>query len=156
MRCTAARTRPYSDYTQHTTRGDYQMTELLDCGHEPSAHDASITTGYARTSDGQRICYACAADRERADMIATGRATLYLVDSQASIGRAWTVQNWPSSLCFPVTHTRKSARGGGFGADRIDAWFAGPDGYVWHAVNRGDNQVARCRRMKEKTRSNAT
>lgn len=105
-------------------------------------------------------------------MIATGRATLYLVlrtvplapsdtdgippadtaalraDPKATAAR-WFVTNWPGSLEFKtLPGVRRNPRGGGFGAQRTDAWFVGPDGYVWHAINRGDNDIARCKRTK--------
>ena len=118
---------------------------VLDCGHTPSPHSAA-TTGYGTLPDGKRICYACCAERDRADMIATGKATLYLV------GNVRHVTNWPGALAFAVLERRISKHGGGFGSQRTDAWFHGPDGYVWHAVNRGDNDIARCKRTKEKAK----
>ncbi len=120
---------------------------ILDCGHKPSPR-ASFTTGYATTSDGKKICYQCAANADRADMVKTGRATLYLVDSQGSKGYPFSVQNWPGSLTFAVTYSKRNRYGGGFGAQRTDAYFVGPDGKPWHAINRGDNQIVRCKRMK--------
>lgn len=121
---------------------------ILECGHTPSPHEI-FTTGYGvDPATGARSCYACCADKERAGMIETGRAVLYLVDSQASTGRAFSVQNWPGSLSFPAYGVSRKPRGGGFGAQRTDAYFRGPDGCEWHAVNRGDNQIARCKRAK--------
>lgn len=119
-------------------------TELLDCGHPASPH-SDCTTGYGTTADGKKHCYGCCADRDRADMLATGRATLYLSKDKAG---AWQVSNWPGSLVFPVARVKTSPRGGGFGCQRTDAWFRGPDGAMWHAINRGDSQIARCRRLK--------
>ena len=139
-------------------------TELLECGHPESPH-SDFTRGYGTNDKGERHCYACCAANDRAAMIETGRATLYLVSrpnaAPATVGSGmrarapvhWFVMNWPGSLefnCFPTV--RKSSRGGGFGSQRTDAWFAGPDGYIWHAVNRGDSQIARCRRTKERTK----
>ncbi len=137
---------------------------ICDCGHPPTPQKpGSCGTGYGRDSAGKTACYACCAAKDRADMIETGRATLYLVSrpnpSPATVGsdmnaraeRHWFVVNWPGSLefkCFPrIVH---SPNGGGFGAQRTDAWFPGPDGFVWHAINRGDNDIARCKRTKEK------
>jgi hypothetical protein len=121
---------------------------ILDCGHTPSAH-SSMTTGYGTDEHGKRQCYACCAERERARMIETGRATLYLVGPKAGQINM-RVTDWPGHLEFIAWGLQRSPRGGGFGAQRTDAWFTGPDGYVWHAVNRGDNQIARCKRTKEK------
>ena len=83
--------------------------------------------------------------RDVADMVETGTATLYLVKDKAG---QYEITNWHGSLRLHVYHVRTSPYGGGFGSQRTDAWFTGPDGKAWHAVNRGDNQVARCRRLK--------
>lgn len=122
---------------------------ILDCGHTPSPH-SHIATGYATTSDGKKICYACAADCDRAEMIATGKATLYLAhapDAEFPNRRAWSVSNWPGSLKFAAHGVKVSRYGGGFGSQRTDAYFTGPDGKKWHAVNRGDMDIARCHRL---------
>lgn len=119
---------------------------LLECGHAPTPRPpGSISTGYGIAPDGARHCFACCADRDRADMIETGRAVLYLVSKH---DEPLEVTNWPGSLRFPVMGSNTSKHGGGFGSQRTDAWFTGPDGKLWHAVNRGDNQLARCRRLK--------
>ncbi len=139
------------------------MTELLDCGHAapilPPGHVGG--TGYGE-HNGKTHCYACCADLDRAEMIKTGRATLYLVkrlpkDATEPYAFRYWVTNWPGSLSFPCLHmpgthegARRSKRGGGFGSQRTDAWFTGPDGYVWHAINRGDMDIACCRRTKVK------
>lgn len=135
--------------------------ELLDCGHAPTPQaPGSCGTGYGTDSAGKTSCYACCAVSDRAAMVETGRATLYLVSrpnpSPQTVGntnrdaRHWFVTNWPGSLEFKCFGADIKPRGGGFGAQRTDAYFPGPDGYVWHAVNRGDSQIARCRRTKEK------
>lgn len=139
------------------------MNKLLDCGHEPTPQKGSACgTGYGIGSDGKTRCYACCADKERADMIATGRATLYLVkrlpiDPSKAFAFRYHVTDWPGLLSFETLArsgayegAKVSRNGGGFGSQRTDAWFVGPGGYVWHAVNRGDNQIARCHRTKEK------
>lgn len=131
------------------------LTALLDCGHPAPALSADHTggTGYGTDADGKRHCYACCAAIDRAAMVATGRATLYLVQREFTDSadgtkfKRWRVVNWPGSLEFPVRGPVSHGKGG-FGAQRTDAWFAGPDGYVWHAINRGDNQIARCKRTK--------
>lgn len=118
--------------------------ELLECGHPESPH-SDITRGYGKDADGNRHCYACCAARDVADMVETGTATLYLTKDASG---QHEITNWPGSLRLHVYHVRTSPYGGGFGSQRTDAWFTGPDGKAWHAVNRGDNQVARCRRLK--------
>lgn len=128
--------------------------KICDCGHPPTPQvPGNAGTGYGTQRDGATACYECCAVNDRADMIESGKATLYLVDSQASIGRAWSVQNWPGSLSFAVHSTKHSKRGGGFGSQRTDAYFTGPDGKAWHAVNRGDMQIARCHRLAKQPRS---
>ena len=92
-------------------------------------------------------CYDCCANKERARMIETGRATLYLVNSQAGIGRAWTVQDWAGRLCFPA-HGRTKGRHN-MARVRYDVAFTGPDGKPWRATQYGYNtQIAHCRRIK--------
>lgn len=117
---------------------------ILDCGHTPSPHSI-FTTGYGEDARG-RICYACCGEQDRARMLETGNATLYLTGA----GKARRVANWPDTLSFPVVAERVSPRGGGFGSQRTDAWFYGPDGFLWHVVNRGDNEVVRCAVLKQK------
>jgi hypothetical protein len=118
--------------------------EKLDCGHEPSPH-SDITTGYGITPDGKKHCYACCAENDKARMIETGRATLYLTKEKES-GRA-LITNWPGSLIFrggPVRAGRHN-----IARCRYDAWFTGPDGATWHAVQYGDNtQIAHCKRVR--------
>lgn len=135
---------------------------ICDCGHPPSEHGAH-TTGYGIDAQGKTSCYQCCADKERASMIATGRATLYLVRDEArdtnggngfplgSPVKAHKITDWPGKLAFPVLgHVSVKRRGGGFGAQRTDAYFIGPDMFIWHAVNRGDMDIARCRRTKQR------
>lgn len=111
---------------------------VLDCGHTPSPH-GNITTGYGTTRDGRRECYDCCAARERAAMIATGRATLYLTGD--------AVTDWPGKLRFPVGHVRKGRHN--MARVRYDFRFSGPDGATWSGVQYGDNtQIAHCRRVK--------
>jgi hypothetical protein len=94
------------------------------------------------------VCYACCAADDKASMIETGKFTGYL--TQRADGQ-WYVSDWPGGLEFRVMQNRvnKSRYGGGFGAQRTDAYFIGPDKFIWHAVNRGDNQIARCKRTRE-------
>lgn len=99
------------------------------------------------------ICYACCAKHDREQMISTGRATLYLTDvkheSPVKTGSpfwTWEVTNWPGSLRFKVSHKRTGSHN--ITRRRYDAWFIGPDGKPWHAVQYGDNtQIAHCKRL---------
>lgn len=115
-------------------------------------------TGYAVAPNARGeddfLCYDCAAERTRAEMVETGRANLYLVRRQVNTATrtgfyiVYEVVDWPGKLRFTCTDYRRSPGGGGFGAQRTDAWFVGPDGFIWHAVNRGDMGLARCKRTK--------
>ena len=126
--------------------------QILDCGHSPSPTDG-LGTGYGYDHDHKTHCYACCADRDRTAMIQDGAITLYLTrDPQINVD-AWKITNWPGTLRFAVGKVSHSKRGGGFGSQRTDAWFMGPDadgrpGATWHAINRGDSQIARCRRVR--------
>lgn len=112
---------------------------MNDCGHEGP---------YGESAIGETFCYACAALRDREAMQRDGAITLYLTRDRETNEHAWKITNWPGTLRFPAGRVKHSRRGGGFGAQRTDAWFIGPDGATWHAVNRGDNEIARCRRVK--------
>lgn len=119
------------------------MNELLECGHEARE--------YGVDADGARHCYACCADRDSAAMTETGCASLYLVKD----GGRWRVSNWPGSLVFPAWGYTKSRgvtpRGATFPIE--SARFHGPDGHVWSIVVRGDMQLGRARRLKERSRA---
>jgi hypothetical protein len=84
-------------------------------------------------------------------MIETGRITLYLVKrahpENPSLSQ-YFVTDWTGKLEFRVGGAvRHSPHGGGFGSQRTDAWFTGPDGKTWHTINRGDMHLARCKRI---------
>ena len=124
---------------------------MLDCGHEPSEH-LPITTGYGRDAEGRTFCYECAARMDRESMIETGKATLYLVERPSGILGTFDpvrrfITNWPESLEFPIGRFRKGKHS--IARTRYDAWFTGPDGKQWHAVQYGENtQIAHCQRVK--------
>jgi hypothetical protein len=108
------------------------------------------TDGYGIDARGRKLCFACCADDDRFYATRDGRWTGYLTcRPDASTGRQrWTVSNWPGSLVFQVESRREGSHN--IGRTRHDAWYTGPDGYVWHAVNIGDNDIARCRRTARK------
>ncbi|WP_273457023.1 hypothetical protein [Nevskia ramosa] len=95
-------------------------------------------------------------------MQSDGAITLYLVcDNQANAQGLWGKQgksirshfngkvvNWPSSIEFTadvkVGDHNLSGR-------RFDAWFKGPDGFVWHGVQYGENtQILHCKRTRKR------
>lgn len=104
------------------------------------------------------VCFDCCGRADLAQMRATGRGCMYLTrasddtNGPRGIGSRAThkVSNWPGTLSVPAGAVRES-RGGGFGARRRDTWFCLPgDPFLWHGVNRGDNDILRCRRTKER------
>ena len=125
------------------------MGTLLDCGHPESKH-SGFTTGYGTDNEGRKHCYDCCAKQDREYMIATGKISLYLTRDSNGL---WRVSNWPGSLVFKPWHVKEwkaSAFGGYIGA--ATAWFVGPDGYVWTAVRKGDMDLCRCKRTKERAK----
>lgn len=111
------------------------------CGKE--CIPSGCTTGYGVTPDGKKHCFACCADTDRASMIETGRATLYL--TQKDFGS--TVTNWPGTLSFTVGQIKVSRHN--MARKRYDFWFRGPDGKTWRGYQIGDNtQIAHCKRTK--------
>lgn len=116
-----------------------------DC-HEtrPILHNGG--TGYATLRDGHRVCYACCAERDRRAMRRTGVATLYLL----KVDGGHEVTNWPGTLRFCTLDYSRSRHSCWSYSPvyREDAHFIGPDGHIWHAVVRGDMQLARCKRTR--------
>jgi hypothetical protein len=97
---------------------------------------------------GLTACFACCADKDRAGMREDGRATLYLTKDKDS--GAWSVSNWSGSLRIPIMGSPShKPRAGGFGAQRTDVGFVF-EGFIWHAINRGDMDIARCKRTKNR------
>ena len=120
--------------------------EMLECGHVESAH-IEFTRGYGTDAEGNRHCYACCAKQDIEHMKQHGKITLYLTKN---VNGAHRVRNWPGSLDFPVIYFRKweaSAFGGSIPA--MSAWFVGPDNHVWLATQKGDMDLARCKRTKQ-------
>lgn len=60
----------------------------LDCGHS-LVPPVGISTGYATTREGERICYRCSDDRQRAEMASARRLTAYLSSDMRTI-TSWT------------------------------------------------------------------
>ena len=148
------------------------MCEIIscdDCG-EVIVKPDHCGTGYARTTDGKVICYACCGKRDTEAMIATGKATLYLTFAQTPLpprthdhftyfsrecglwqrdseGQYGKVSNWPGTLEFPLTYGKAGLHN--MARTRYDVWFKGPDGARWYGVTYGDNtQICHCRRLK--------
>lgn len=98
-------------------------------------------------------CLDCCGRADADAMRATGRATLYIEPHAPSTlsasGYRWfRVTNWPGTLDVPA-YGRMRRYAGGFGTQRTDVWFQFA-GARWYGVNRGDNGILRCRRLKRK------
>ena len=123
-----------------------------DCGEE-KVHVDSMTTGYGVDSAGNKVCFDCCGKRDRAAMIETGRAVLYLtVAGLSAAAPLWpVVTNWPGTLKIQVESRSKGRHN--LAGCRTDVWFNGPDGCKWHGVTYGDNtQICHCRRLKSKAK----
>ena len=115
------------------------MHALLECGHSESAH-SSITVGYGTNSKGERHCYMCCAEQDKATMRADKRIVLYL-DTKAR-----TVSNWPGSFKLDVSHISEGRHN--IAGKRYDAYFMF-EGTRWHGVQYGDmTQLVHCKQLK--------
>lgn len=103
-----------------------------------------MDTGYGTNpEDNRRYCFECCGLLDLEHMRKDGKYDLYL--SQNAPKGAWVITNWPGTLRIQpawVSYGHHNIAG-----SRLDAWFI-LDGYVWHGVNIGDNQVLRCKRTK--------
>lgn len=131
-------------------RKDNGGTTCARCGASfPEPPEGGGAAGYGVNGDtGDRLCYACCADDDRAYMIQHGRWTGYLTLTARNAPQArWLVSNWPGSLEFRPRAVQTGKHN--IARVRRDAWFNGPDGYVWHAVQYGDNtDLAHCKRTR--------
>lgn len=130
-------------------------TELLECGHAESAH-SEITRGYGTNAKGERHCYACCAEQDKAHMREHGKICLYLTtkpDQDGQIARRDSfgkygdakITNWPSSLEFKGRYRKGSHNMAG---SRYDVWFTF-ENTNWHGVQYGENtQIVHCKRIK--------
>lgn len=129
---------------RHVT-GQGLFWRCADCGTVAElGATAGCGTGYGYDARDMPICYECCGKADRAQMMATGKATLYLTGKPG----AWSVSNWPGTLRLRAT-VRKGRHN--IARTRYDAWFTGPDGLPWHGVTYGENtQICHCRRLKQK------
>ena len=103
-------------------------------------------TGYAEYPNiAGKVCYQCCGELDRASMIDTGKACLYL--TQDNSGHLGAVSNWPGTLSFPLIRYHIGRHN--IAGKRYDVWFRGPNNTLWHGTTYGDNtQICHCRRIK--------
>jgi hypothetical protein len=102
-------------------------------------------TGFAEDDQGNKTCYQCCANQDRAYMREHGRIMLYLTHDKG-IG---AVTNWPGTLRFAIGRVKKSHHN--IARHRYDVWFTF-DHHIWHGVQYGDNtQICHCKKTKERT-----
>jgi hypothetical protein len=107
-------------------------------------------TGYAKTSDNKTICYQCAGVRWQEEMERTGKAIGYLVKRTTSDNNSWYVIDWPGTISFKVREISKSySYAFGRKIERRDAWFI-HNREIWHCISKGDMDLCRCRRTKQR------
>jgi hypothetical protein len=122
------------------------MADVFKCADCRQVKDipSSGGTGYA-TYGNDVVCYQCSAARDRANMAADGRATLYLMECR---DKGYSLTNWPGTLVIVPFRVRTGRHN--IAGKRYDVWFTGPDGKPWHGTQYGDSsQLCRCRRVKD-------
>lgn len=132
-----------AEYMKSKTYTLADSVTTLECGHAPSIH-AGFTNGWGTDEFGNRSCYECCATRERYAMIASGKGMLYLTETD---GR-YELSYWPGALRFPVIGRPWKGRHN-IARVRYDVDFRGPDGFIWHGTQYGNNtQIAYVKRTK--------
>lgn len=133
--------------------GSDEFFQCVDCrvifSTNKTAGRDSCTTGYGIDRKNDTVCYECCGKRNTADMMKTGRATLYLTtapDGYWLDGKTYRLTNWPGSTSFRPHYMRKGAHS--IAGTRYSVWFSGPDKKVWFGVQYGENtQLCHCRRL---------
>lgn len=105
-----------------------------------------IGTGYGLDDNGQKICYECCGENDKAAIriMDIGEKT-YLYLSKDDNG--WCVSNWPGTLKIRIHH--KPRKGGhNFAGCRYDVWFEYYGKNYW-GVQYGDNtQICHITRIR--------
>jgi hypothetical protein len=123
------------------------------------------TLGYGIASEtsairqaGDKLCFACCALDDKAQMDDSGKIWLYLTHEPFTSIQPWgkpvfstaagKVTNWPGTLSFPCRVKRGKHN---IARTRYDVWFKDHNGNPWHGVQVGDNtQICRCRKLTRK------
>ena len=108
-------------------------------------------TGYACNEDKSLICYNCCGENDKKEMLEKGKITLYISgpSQEGSLSPYYKISNWPGTLSFkaPGFHIFKN----NWGYKCIDAWFKGPDGFIWYGRHTGKSHgLINVRRTKQK------
>lgn len=108
---------------------------------------------------GDKLCFACCAVDDKAQMDRDGKIALYLThDPFTQAIQPWgkpvfsttsgKVTNCPGSLAFPCRVKRGKHNMARY---RYDVWFTDHNGNPWYGVQIGDNtQVCHCRKITRK------
>jgi hypothetical protein len=145
------------------------MGDILDCGHILQPPENPYSTGYGYDERGRKICYACCGERDREEMMRSGRITLYLSKFSDEEWKAaqimcggnlgtrdrYKLSNWPGTFVLRPYAVSQTKGIGWYGCTYpIETFnFVGPDGYEWYGKCMGDNEVAHCRRYKKQSLS---
>lgn len=121
---------------------------VLSCGHK--ATPSQSTTGFGLDENGNTLCYACCAERDRKSMRETGQRVLYLTretTSETLKTYRHYVTNWPGSLKIQVYYSKTGRHN--MARKRTDVWFTF-EGYVWHGTQYGSgSDLCYCKRTKK-------
>jgi len=132
------------------------MRRVFECDQCKTTvvHNSTFTTGYGYNAKDEKICFDCCAVNDRHSMIEDGdskRLPLYLNKkpiSKNGLFYQWKITNWPGTLVF-TAYCSKNGRHN-LAGKRIDVWFRGPDGHVWHGWQVGDSTtIVHCKRTRE-------
>lgn len=116
---------------------------LLECGHEPSPHEA-FTTGYGVNREtGARSCYDCCLKRELEEMRGAQRWTAYLSEDGTAL------QNWPGGTLARVT--RITERRNNFAGKLYHVWAVTAEGVWWYGDGLGKGMYIQIRRSNRQT-----
>jgi hypothetical protein len=107
---------------------------IVDCGHE--AIPQGVGTGYAHLIDGRRVCYSCADEAQRRQVVQDHTFVGYL-DSDAR-----RVTTWTGGELAKVTRTKPTAD------DKVSVWAVTPDGRYWYGRGAGRGMVLTMRTIK--------
>lgn len=109
-------------------------------------YESDFTSGYGTDKDGNKHCYACCAEQDKADMRKYGNATLYLTIVNNGSSNYAKVTNWPGTLVFDNLEYRKGKHN--ITGVRYDVWFWF-ENTLWHGRTFGNQtQLCHCKRTK--------